>query len=71
MKTKEKIKRKAPIKFPVDLQSFAKRPIYKAKRFIQITGDINMRDEHLSEEKDEEEKIPNPFQTPFRRRTQS
>ena len=53
MNTKEKIKRKAPIKFPVDLQSFAKRSIYKAKRFIQITGDINMRDEHLSEEKDE------------------
>ena len=66
MKTKEKRKQKALIKFPVDLQDFAKCPISKAKRFIQITGDINMRDE-----KDEEENIPNPFQAQFRRRTQS
>ena len=73
MKTKEKrkLKLKAPINFPIDLQAFAKYPIYKDKRFIQITRDINMRDEHLSEEKEGEEKIPNPFQSLFRRRTKA
>ena len=70
MKAGGKRRHKAPIKFPVDLQAFGARPIYKAKRMMRMTGDAMMRTEHLSEDEEEEEKRPPSLQSPFKRRTQ-